>query len=455
MTRFLKSLMMGASFVSTTFAADVSSIAQGSETEAAAAAAHYICGINLDKLPQVQEALGLLQADEKLAKIVGLFNKACLAMNRVDLVEQIKRDARGFLLSSEGDPSLKNSLVAMDELPVRPEEKENFREFLIGVALKDYAKEFEAFLADCHSNPEPFVPPLLGVLSLISGRGQTYTGCGAQDAAVSDQVRAILYNIFERTGLLHAASLARLRAPLEVTSEVRAFMKANPNVDTLIIAGSHVGPRTFLPYDPHRGALVVNPDPQRGADIIASIEDVLPHLPAGQFGYVIDDSNFWGELLTKDSIASNLFRILRSGGTIGDNTSNAYKFLIGAGFVGRFEECLDSDQYIEAIGVDCIHNLDLEGLRRFLGEGLYKRLVESLSDKLFIANLFAEVDAVELPLTEETKVSYFIAYRSLYKSISDKAALLHNVEDGSVYERDGVFKLVAGKIHLLNGFIKP
>lgn len=450
---FLKKLMIGASFVSTTFAADVSSVTQGSETEAPAAAAHYICGISLDKLPQVQEALRPLQADEKFANIVDLFNKACSSMDRAGRVEHIKRDSRDFLLSPGViDPRLEKALLAIDALPFSPEEKAKIRERTIRNQFATIdAKYFEAFLADCRSNPEPFVRPLLGVLSLIAGRGQTHTGCGAKDAAISDEVRAVLFSIFERERLLSEDSLRKLQAPQDLASEVLSFMQANPHVDTLIIGGSHVG-LTAIPYDPHRGALVVNLDPESGADVVAPIADVLPHLLAGQFSHVIDDSNFFGDLLT--DTASELFRVLKSGGTIGDNTHDAYKFLIDAGFVGRFKECVDPDQYIERIGNACIDNHDLEGLKGFLGDEFYKKLVERLSDDLFVANLFAEVDAAELPLTEETKSSYLTAYRSLWETISDKAALLHNVEDGTVY-KGGIFKVVAGKIHLLNGFIKP
>ncbi|MBH1989988.1 MAG: hypothetical protein I8H80_02305 [Alphaproteobacteria bacterium] len=322
-----------------------------------------------------------------------------------------------------------------------------------------YSKYLNGVVEDTRNHPEPFLAPLRGVLSLIAGQGQTFTGCGDADQAVSEHVKERLFNIFETTGLFSSEFLQWLRGTYDVRVEIRSFLVRNPAVDVLVIAGSHVGLAPRLPYDPHRGALVVNPDPERSADIIAPIATVLGHLPDNQFKPVIDDSNFGGTLLKDTGVAPDLFRVLQSCGVIEEGAERAYAALISAGFVGRFEECLDpgiAGLWIEEVGADYIHKLDLNGLRQFLGEGFYSRLMKEIvwTDEVFVVNLFSNEDTIPL-LTQEAQHSYFTAYRSVCKDISDKAALLRNVEDGSVYEAGSVLQVNDGRIYLLKDFIKP
>lgn len=427
---FLKKLMIGASFISATFAAD---------------------GIILDRLPAAQEMLAQLQGRPEFTSVVSLFTEACAAVDRSSLAERIERDPTGFLLSSGVNPLLVSALANIDNMPFCAEEKERFRSRLIKNSLEGYSKYFEAFVSDVRQHSEPFISPLLGVFALIAGRGQTFTGCGASDVAVSEEARAALFDIFECTGVLTPEYLVKLRAPQGIASDVHAFMSANPNVDTLVIAGSHVG-LTKLPYDPHRGALVVNLDPERGADVVAPIAEVLPRLPDGKFVCIIDDSNFGGGLLKE--VASDLFRVMQVGGKIEGGAQAAYAELTAAGFEGVFTEVVDperADPRIKSIGDHHIRQLDLSGLRQFLGEANYSKLM----DEVFVANLFSSEDTI-FPLTEETKGIYFLALRVVYEQVSDISSLLVNVQGEAVdYEAAGVFKVKNGKIHLLDHFVKP
>lgn len=456
---FLKKLMISSSIISATFAADVTPITQEQATEVPARISeHSVCGINLDKLPEVQKKLAQLHTQEAFANVVDLFNDACSSINRKDKAARLTQDPKAFLLSSGVYPQLKPALAALNRLP--SDEEAKCRNLLIEKNLAVYQKDFDAFLADVEQHPGPFMRPLLGILNLIAGRGQSYTGCGTPDESVSAEIGTELFNVFERTGLLTAAHLAELRTTYDAAAATRAFLSAHKHVETLVIAGSHVGPNPVLPYDPHRHALVVNLDPTRGADVVAKITDVMPHLPTGQFVHVLDDSNFGGKLL-KD-LAQELFRVMRTGGTIGWTLDSscpnfAYSELIAAGFDGVFKELKpeDSHHHIKSINSSSIHELDLNGLRLFLGEANYSKLMDEVlisDDETFVANLFV---TAPLPLTEETKPTYFKALCTVYEQISDLAALLTNVQDGTVYSKDDVFKVKDGKIHTLAGFVKP